>query len=451
MCRRLSRSLVGVAALVAAAACGGVGSGPADSGGGDSRGDTGTVTTMGFGLPDEVATTRVNAFKAAYPNVTVKINEGGFDAQQFLSAVASGNPPDLVYLDRDRVGSYAARGAIQPLDSCVSDAGIDLEAYRPAALAEVRIDDKIYAVPEFYQTRVILINAKAIRSAGVAADEVSSTDWARLTAVTQRLYRASGGRISRIGFDPKLPEFLPMWAKANGADLVQPGGRPDLANPKTVEALAYAVSLIDAQGGWSRFKAFRDTWDVFGERNQFVRDQAAAFPWENWYVNVLTDALPEVEITANEFTDRSGTPVSHETGQSWAIPKGAKNPAAACNFMKVLTETETWLKAAQARSAKVAAEKGIFTGLFTGNKAADDQIRTRYVKPSGNAGFDTAIAAYYDAMDYAFSIPASKAGAEIKDAWTSAVNRVLSGSQDPATALRQAQAEALRAFESAGG
>ena len=50
---------------------------------------------------------------------TCKINEGDFDPQQFLSAVASGNPPDLVYLDRELIGSYAAKGAMQPLDDLI--------------------------------------------------------------------------------------------------------------------------------------------------------------------------------------------------------------------------------------------------------------------------------------------------------------------------------------------
>ena len=64
----------------------------------------------------------------------VKITEGGFDEQQFLSAVASGAPPDLIYLDRETIGTYAARQAIQPLDDCIAKAQIDMSQYRPAAV-----------------------------------------------------------------------------------------------------------------------------------------------------------------------------------------------------------------------------------------------------------------------------------------------------------------------------
>ena len=71
--------------------------------------------------------------------------------------------------------------------------------------------------------------------------------------------------MTRIGFDPKMPEFFPLWAKAYGVDILSKDGlTPHLNDPRAVKALTYAMSLINAQGGWDKFKAFRDTWDFFG-------------------------------------------------------------------------------------------------------------------------------------------------------------------------------------------
>jgi len=426
-------------------ACGGVGGKSKSSGGGASKGDTGAISTQGFGKPDDVGQARIDAFKSAYPKVQVNINEGDFDPQQFLSAVASGNPPDLVYLNRDLVGTYAAKGAIQPLDDHLETAGIKTGLYRPAALREVTIDGKVYGVPEFYDTRNILMSGSALESAGLTAADLATTDWDKLHTNAAKLYKANGGKISRIGFDPKLPEFLPLWAKANGADLVNPDGSPNLADPKVVEALTFALSLIDEQGGWSKFKAFRDTWDLFGAKNEFKKDQAGAFPWEGWYVNVLVQATPRLRLDSVPFTARQGKPLSFSTGSAWCLPKGARNPAAAVNWMKVLTATDTWLKAGAARQATVEKNKSVFTGLWTANPTADAQVRAKYVKP-GTTGFDKAIQNYYASNDYAFSIAPSKAGSEIKTAWTDAVNRALSGQQKPDAAMKQAQSEAAKAF-----
>ncbi|MET8805420.1 extracellular solute-binding protein [Streptomyces sp. NPDC004546] len=443
--RRFLAGSIGALALASTSACGGVG---AKSSAGGNKGGAGALSTQGFGKPDDVGQARIDAFKSAYPKVKLRLNEGDFDPQQFLSAVSSGNAPDLVYLDRDLVGSYAAQGVIQPLDDRIASAGIDTGMYRKAALDEVTIDGKIYGVPEFYNTRNILVNGKALDEAGLSLSDLSTTDWNTLHTTAVKLYKSAGRRISRIGFDPKLPEFLPLWAKANGADLVNPDGSPNLDDPRIVEALTYALSLIDEQGGWSRFKAFRDTWDLFGSGNQFVKDQAGAFPWEGWYVNVLVQASPKVDLRSIPFTDRHGKPLSFENGSAWCLPKGAGNPEAAVDWMKVMTSTDTWLRAGAARQATVEKNKTMFTGLWTANTEADEKVKAKYVK-DGRTGFHQAIEHYYASTEYAFAIAGSKAGSEIKTAWQEAVNRALSGQQKPGAAMKQAQAEASKAFEAA--
>lgn len=407
---------------------------------------TGSISTQGFGKPDDVGQARINAFKKAFPQATLHINEGDFDPQQFLSSVASGNPSDLVYLSRGLIGSYAAQGALQPLDDLISKVGIDTSLYRKPAMTETTVDGKVYGVPEFYNTRNILVNGRALQDAGLELADVSTTDWDRLHTSAAKLYKANGAKISRIGFDPKLPEFLPLWAKANGADLVNSDGSPNLADPKVAEALDFAYSLIQEQGGWSKFKAFRDTWDIFGSGNEFVKNQAGAFPWEGWYVNALVQASPAIDLRSIQFTDRKGAPLSFCDGSAWVIPKGAKSAELAAQWMKTVTSTQTWLQAGAAREQTVQKNKTMFTGLWTANKEADEQIKEKYVKPSGKAGFDEAIKNYYASTESAFAINASKAGSEIKTAWTDAANRVLAGAQNATTALKQAQSEADRAY-----
>jgi multiple sugar transport system substrate-binding protein len=422
----------------------------------DDNGDAGTATAsgslavMGFSGEDEVAQARIAAFKQAYPGVTVKNNKGDFDAQQFLTAVSSGNPPDVVYLDRKLIGSYAAKGAILPLDDCVKNSGIDTGQYREAAMNSVKLKGKIYGIPEFYQVVVNLIDAKALKSAGLTTGDLRTSDWNKLEQTAKALYRAKNGRPSRIGFDPKLPDLFPLWALANGAELVKPGGEPNLNDAKAVEALGYAVKLVDDQGGWSAFKTFRDTFDIFGAKNQFVVDQLGAMPIENWYVNVLLDSRKNgLQLQSTPFTDRQGSQVSTVGGSAWVVPKGAKNPDAACAWAKTLTSTETWMKAATARMATVKTDGTFFTGLFTGNKTADEQIRAKYLKPTGDAGFDQAIDNYYRSLDVGKALNPSSAGAEIDAAWKSAVAKALAGQATPQAALDQAQKEARTAFDKA--
>lgn len=440
--------------LVLAAGCAGVGS--KDSGGGtDSKGGSGsswsgtpngTLTTMGFGGEDEVGQARLAAFKQAAPDVKVAINKGDFDAQQFLTALASGNPPDLVYMSRQLIGSYAAKGAIQPLEECISGQSIDTQQYRPAALSSVTLAGKVYGIPEFYVVQANLIDGTALQQAGVAPDQIQTKDWNALAATSAKLFEQSGSKIKRIGYDPKLPDSFPQWAMANGATIIGDDGAPHLDDPKAVEALTFTVGLVKAQGGWTRFKAFRDSFDIFGDKNPLTVHSIAAFPMENWYVNVLRDSIPAgLKLESTPFTDHSGQPVSLLGGSAWAIPKGAKNPVAACAFVKTMTSTDTWMKAAKARMDTVTKDKSFFTGLFTANTAADEQIRSTYLEDAPDPGFKKAIDNFYATLDTAKSLNPSPAGAEIDAAWKSAVSRALEG-QDPAQALAQAQKEAQTAY-----
>jgi multiple sugar transport system substrate-binding protein len=455
------RTWRGLALLVplalATAGCAGVGGGDDGGGGGssDAGGSStawsgapkGSLTTMGFGGEDEVGKSRVDAFKASAPDVKVTVNAGEFDEQQFLTALASGNPPDVVYMDRALIGTYAAKGAIQPLADCIEGQKIDTAQYRPAALRSVTSKDKVYGIPEFSVVQANLIDAKSLGEAGVAVEDIQTKDWDALTATAGKLFTKEGNKIGRIGYDPKLPDSFPQWAMANGADIIGEDGAPHLDDPKAVEALKFGIDLVNRQGGWTNFKAFRDSFDIFGEKNPLTVGSITAFPMENWYVNVLRDSIPAgLKLSSTPFTDRQGQTMSILGGSAWAVPKGSKNPAAACAWMKTMTATETWMTAAKARMATVEKDKSFFTGLFTANTAADEQIRTTYVKDIPDEGFKTAIDNYYATLDKARALNPSPAGAEIDAAWKSGVARALEGA-DPGEAMAQAQKEAQAAFD----
>lgn len=439
--------LVGVVGL---AACGGVGSGGQEAEGASSGSGAGPgVQTLGFGLPDAIATERVAAVEEK--GVTVDVVEGGFDEQQFLSAVAAGDPPDAVYLARTDIGTYAARGALQPLDDCVEQEGVVLDDFREPALQQVLLDDVLYGLPEFYSVRVVLADEQVLGEAGVSPEAVSGADWDALAQAAAAMNVADGNQLERIGYDPKLPEFLPLWAKANGVDLVDAQGQVHLDDPAVVEVVEQGAAIVEAAGGWSAFQSFRDSWDFFGEQNQFASDQLGAMPMEDWYVNVLADVSPDAGVTVQPFRDRQGQPLTYASGSAWAIPTGVEDYEAACTFAATMTAKDTWVRAAEARVAEIEEEgEGFYTGTYTGNEAADEIIFSEVYQPTGNAGIDQAVETILSVQDSAFSLPATPAGAEITTAYEDAITRVLQGEQDAAEAMAQAQDEAQAALDEAG-
>src|SRR5690625_497146 len=158
-------ALVGALAVTLAACATGSGEttgtedGSTDDGGGgqfDSAAElSGELEIMGFGLGDDVATSRFEvAEEAVGPEVSVNPIEGALDIQQFLTSVASGNPPDLIITGRDQIGAFASRGAIIPLGQCIEGEGIVIDDYRDAALEQVTFAGEVYAIPEFDSIRL---------------------------------------------------------------------------------------------------------------------------------------------------------------------------------------------------------------------------------------------------------------------------------------------------------
>jgi multiple sugar transport system substrate-binding protein len=409
----------------------------------------GTLNIMGFGKGDDVAESRA-AIASAAVGGTVNRPSGSFNDQQFLAAVASGNVPDLVYLDRQKVGTYAAKGAFLPLSACIKSQKINMKQYRQAAVNEVTYKNKVYGIPEFYDVRTILIDNSVLDKTKTPIGWLNPAKPDKLLAAAKRMVRFDGnGNVTRIGFDPKMPEFFPLWAKAYGVDILSKDGlHPHLNDPRAVKALTYAMSLINAQGGWNKFKSFRDTWDFFGSDNQVAKDQVGAWPMEQWYYNVLAGSSPKVQITALQFRNLKGQPINYETGSAWAIPKGAHNTNAACTWMKAMTSTSTWLAAAKNRASIRKAKNQPYTGISTGNSVADQAIY-KQTYSSINPFFDESVKKVLDVQRFSFGIPASPASAEFKAAWSNAVQRVLDGQQSPKAALNQAQKESVAAIKAA--
>jgi multiple sugar transport system substrate-binding protein len=105
------------------------------------------------------------------------------------------------------------------------------------------------------------------------------------------------------------------------------------------------------------------------------------------------------------------------------------------------------MAAGAARGKTIAKTPGaINTGLFTGSPAADQAIRSQYVKPSANAGFDQTISTYYDVVAAGKSYGASPAGQQIQTEVQNAITSSLLGTKTADAALKDAQTAAMRAY-----
>jgi multiple sugar transport system substrate-binding protein len=424
-------------------------------GGGESAAPadlSGELFAFGFGYDtgDVIAKTRVDAFREQYPDVSVDFSESGFESQPFLSALAGGDPPDLVNIPRNQIGTYIARGVLAPLDECIAQQGIDTGVFYQAGLDQVTVDGTLYAFPEFLNTRVWILNNSVFEDAGLNPEEIDLSDWDAIAQANEQLTQTEGGDVTRIGLDPKLPEFLPMWAQANGAPMIsEDGAQAQLDTPGVAEALTFAASMHEPSGGRVPFLDFRDTWDFFGSANQYAEDQLGGMPMEQWYLGVLGEVSPDEEVTVRPFQTREGEDITWADGNSWAITASSENYEAACAFAASMVSTESWIAAAEAGAEERAAEDQPFTGVYTGNSEADEQIFSEIVDLSDSPSLDAAVQTVVAGQETAFALPPSPAAHEFEDAYMAAGNSVMDEGTPAEQALQQAQQTAQQAIDSA--
>ena len=450
----MHKRILGIAAIVAASAvvltgCGGGGDASEMADEVDWGAEaTGDLKAWGFENADDVGQSRLDYAAEQLKDVKVDLDATAFDAQKFTTRLAGGNVPDVVQMDRRYVTTYAAQGLIMPLDECLEEQDVEpREHWYPFVVDDVTYDDEIWAVPQFYQPPAIMLNKKVLDEAGVKAEDFDTSKPDVLLDAIGKIYQEEGGVPTRLGFDPQATGQSGLWILGMGGQLNDEKGAPTLDDESNIAGIEMLKKITDAQGGFAAVKSFTDSFDTFGDNNQFVAEQVGGQVNAQWYPNVLSPYMDKLQLEAVPFRGADGEPFSVASGTAFVVPAGAKNPAAACAWMVDLTSDDAWAAAGEARGETRKKDGGVNTGLFTGSPAADKAIRDEWVVESGNAGFDQVISTYYDVVDYGQSFGSSPAGQEIQNELNNAITAALLGDKSPEDALKDAQKAAMRAYE----
>ncbi|MHA3703456.1 ABC transporter substrate-binding protein [Jatrophihabitans sp. YIM 134969] len=411
---------------------------------------SGTLRGWAFDSADDIGEARMADAADHLPGVSVRLDQTGFNAQKFTTRLASGDVPDVVQMDRQFVANYAAQRLIMPLDRCYDAGKVDpTERFYPNVTNDISYDGHIWGVPQFFQPPAIMLDERVLRAAGVSDDEIDTSRPDVLLGAIRKIYRSEGGNPTVLGLDPVASGQTNLWVLGLGGRLVDDQGRPTLDDPRNEYPLTVLKQITDAQGGYAKLKSYTDTFDAFGDDNPFVADQVGAQIVNQWYLNVVAPYAGEIDIHVVPFLDRGGEPVTVTGGQAFVIPARAKNPAAACAWALRLTSVDDWTAAADARAATLAEDGTANTGVFTGSPAADRAIREQHVRPTGSAGLDQGIAAFYDVADKGLTFGASPAGEAVQRDLANAVAAVCLGDKSPARALADAQRSSSQAYETA--
>jgi multiple sugar transport system substrate-binding protein len=409
-----------------------------------------TLRVWGYGLDDARAKARVDVFKQANPNISVEPVGGELNTQQLLTAVASGDPPEVVNVERVQTGSWAGRNAIDPIDDLISRDQFDLGQFYPFLIDQVKYKDQVYGIPQFVNVDLFYMNLDVLKEAGVDASSVDPGNWDQLQQLGEQLHKMEGDKVVRTGFDTKMQDGrLWLWSWANGVDLISADGdKANFADPKVIEALMWAKETVDKQGGEKARAAFQQSQNFFSPQNPVLIGQIGTTIFEQWLIGVMK-VNPQANFRAILPRMRnSQDPLTEGSGAAFAIPKGIQGDKreAAWAFIKGMTATDAWIAGEKATFEDNKANNTPYHPTISGNIQADQEAwNTIYqgISPP----YDETVKLFPDALKSARFRYSGPVASRIRELMTSAVNDALQGVKSPEEALNGLQEQAQAAID----
>ncbi len=359
----LSASALAMPAILLAA-CGQAGGG----GGGQAAGTTKKPVKLTYwnkfgGTTADAEDQVVRDFQAKFPYITVDALEssqiagtGDADREKFTAALAAGNPPDVIKIDRFKMGGYGAKHVTTILDDFIKRDKIDVKKYYPATIEEVRYPPeptgKITALPWDTDNRVLYYNKNHFMEVGLDPNKPPKT-WDEALDYGLKLTKRQGSDITRLGFNAErdYTNWSIGWHWAAGGQWLKagPDGKPNRrAAFNDEKARSWMQFIVDVRdklcGNEAAYQAWKSRWGP-REQGAIYNDGLSMFINGSWNLGDFKKyGATEYLLAAPPPRPKGleGTPITWAGGFALAIPTGITGDQrdAAWEFIKYVTYTK---------------------------------------------------------------------------------------------------------------
>lgn len=178
----------------------------------------------------------IPAWEAAFPNVSLEVLAVPFDQlkDKYSNEVAAGGGPDVVIGALDWVGELAEGELIMPLDDLATEEV--LADYVPTTVDALRLEDRLYALPESFETVALYYNRDLVETPPATTDELK-----------QQAAELAGQ--DQYGFALYSNFYHPAgYFFGHGAQLFTDDNLSAIASPDTAEFLTFLRDLTASPG-----------------------------------------------------------------------------------------------------------------------------------------------------------------------------------------------------------
>jgi len=234
---------------------------------GKQRGDRQLVRFWTIGREGEVATTLIQDFVSAHPEIEVEVQKMPLTAahEKLLTAYAGDTLPDLCQLGNTWIPEFAALHALEPLDARVAASKVIEPAdYFTEIFNSNRVDDTLFGVPWYVDTRLLYYRRDLLQRAGYDHPPTSWSEWESMLAAIKE-------REGKDKYAVLLPlnEFEPLLVLAlqQPSELLRDNGRfGNFRSDDFKRVMTFYRNIFER--GWAPRATntqISNVWDEFGK------------------------------------------------------------------------------------------------------------------------------------------------------------------------------------------
>ncbi|MDR2277835.1 MAG: sugar ABC transporter substrate-binding protein, partial [Vagococcus sp.] len=191
----------------------------------------------------EVFDKMAEEFKKDYPNAKIAFEEIPWAnrEQKIMTALSSGDGPDVFYLIPDMMTQFADKGILEPMDDHL---GKDFDAadFSETSLEAVTYDGKKYGLPILREVQTMFYNTDILKEVGGDPKKLPET-WEEFDALAKKaVEKGYAGRTFEGGSTLNSTLYPFIWQA--GGDIIK-DGEAVIDSKESVEAFTEIKKLYD--------------------------------------------------------------------------------------------------------------------------------------------------------------------------------------------------------------
>jgi ABC-type glycerol-3-phosphate transport system substrate-binding protein len=308
-----------------------------------------TVLEVQYPYPNPNWEAYWKAFEDSQPEIGIKAVFSANDTTgnaKFFTSVASGNPPDVSWVDGPQVAEWAARAVLEPLDDQIAAAGIKPEDFWTPCWNQCVYNGKIYALTLSADANFgFFWNKDIFKEVGLDPEKPPQMI-AEMDQMSEKLTKITSGHIERLGYHPwnvyGQANSMVTWGWAFGGEFFDPQANKITANhPNNVKALQWMTDFAKKYDA-TQISGFSAGFGP-GAQNPFVQGKVVMAPMGPWELPNLKQYAPDLKYGITFLPQGPDNAPPHSSwvgGWTIGIPKGVKNIEASFEFIKWITSSE---------------------------------------------------------------------------------------------------------------